>query len=462
MLRKLSGSLRRRLALILLPILLALLLASAAVQYLLAVRPMQREFDRAMNDVAVALAEHFVVDDTGDTGFQLSDEAAALLDADALDYNWYAAFNERFERIAGESGLLWPGNVVKRGEPYYFDAQVNERPVRAVAILKACGALDCGVVLAATLRKRGRLIRDMQLSALVPVALVGSVAFALVWFGLGSGLRPLVRLSREIERRSPRELSPVKLRDAPDEVQPLVTAVNRLMQQLGEANQAQQAFLATAAHQLRTPLAGLQSRIELAQLETKDPESRGRLGEIHESAVRSARLAVQLLSLARAEPGASSTDAHVPTDLAKLAGELVNEWVPRAIEGGIDLGFELGTAPLNGSPLLLREAMANLLHNALEYVPRGGCVTLRTGADATQVWLEVEDDGPGIPPEQRGRVLERFARLPDSPGGGSGLGLAIVREIVEGHQGRLILGAGADGRGLRVRIEIGQVNTAAL
>lgn len=452
MLRKLSGSLRRRLALILLPSLLVLLLASAFAQYLLAVRPMQREFDRAMSDVAVALAEHFVVTEAGDVGFVLSDEAADLLDADAFDYNWYAVFNERFERIAGEAGIQWPNAIFSRGAPYFFDAVVNERPVRAVAIKKACGVQECGVVLAATLKKRSRLIQSMQISALVPVALLGGVALALVWFGLGSGLRPLVRLSREIGRRSPRDLSPVRLADAPDEVQPLVKAVNRLMQQLAEASQEQQAFLATAAHQLRTPLAGLQSRIELAQLETRDPESRARLAEIHESAMRSARLAVQLLSLARVEPGASTVDEHVRLDLARLAAEQVDEWVPRAIARQIDLGFELASAPVQGSPLLLRELMANLLHNALEYIPEGGRITLRTGVTEGKSYLEVEDNGPGIPPEQRTSVLERFVRLPGTPGAGSGLGLAIVREISESHQARLELLDGADAQGLRVKV----------
>ena len=452
MLRKLSGSLRRRLALILLPSLLILLLASAAVQYLLAVRPMEREFDRAMSDVAVALAEHFVVSESGDIGFALSDEAAALLDADALDYNWYAAFNHRFERIAGEAGVAWPAEKVQRGEAYFFDAQVNDRPVRAVAVKKACGVMQCGVVLAATLKKRGRLIRGMQLSALLPVALAGSVAFALVWFGLGSGLKPLVRLSREIGRRSPRDLSPVRLGGAPDEVLPLVEAVNRLMQQLGEASQAQQAFLATAAHQLRTPLAGLQSRIELALLETRDPESRARLAEIHESAMRSARLAVQLLSLARVEPGASTTDTYSELDLAKLAAELVDEWVPRAIARQIDLGFELSSAPALGSALLLRELMGNLLHNALEYIPAGGRVTLRTGVEAGHSFLAVEDNGPGIPPELREQALKRFVRLAGTPGAGSGLGLAIVREICESHQATLKLQEAPGGQGLLVQV----------
>lgn len=447
-----SGSLRRRLALLLLPSLLLLLLLSAFAQYLLAVLPLQRELDRGISDVALALADRVDVDETGHLSFVLSEEAAALLDADALDYNWYAVFNEAHQAVSGELGIPWPAAQLVRGEPYLFDAVVNERPVRAAAVLKTCGTLDCGVVLASTLRKRSRLVRDIQLSALLPVALVGALAFALVWFGLGSGLRPLVRMSSEIERRSVRDLSAVKVAEAPGEVQPLVAAVNRLMLQLAEASAAQQKFLATAAHQLRTPLAGLQSRIELAQLECADQKSQQHLAVIHESAARSARLAVQLLSLARAEPGASSADQMAELDLARLAAELVDEWVPRAIAKDIDLGFELAPARVSGSSLLLRELMVNLLHNALEYTPAGGMVTLSTLSVSGESCLVVEDNGPGIAADLREQALQRFVRLPGSRGGGSGLGLAIVKEIADAHQARLELLDAQSGVGLRVRL----------
>lgn len=452
MLKRLRGSLRQRLALILLPSLLALLLLSALAQQLLAVRPMEKIFDRSLSDVAIALADRIELSESGDVSFELSAEAAALLDADALDYTWYAVFNEHFKPISGEAGLHWPTVQFKAGEPYFFDAVVNQRPVRAVAVRNRCGVQDCGVVVATTLRKRSSLVRTVQLSAQLPLALAGLGSLALVWFGLGSGLRPLVQISREIQQRSPRDLAPVKVGEAPDEVQPLVSAVNRLMQQLGEAGQAQQRFLATAAHQLRTPLAGLQSRIELALLEVPDEAGRQALQDIHASAMRSARLAVQLLSLARAEPGARAADVPAMCDLARLATELVDEWVPRAIARQIDLGFELNTALVPGQSLLLREMMVNVLHNALEYTPSGGSVTLRTGEQGGASCFEVEDNGPGIPPELRQHVLERFVRLPGTPGAGSGLGLAIVKEIADAHGARLELLDAPSGSGLRVRL----------
>ncbi|MBS1210310.1 MAG: signal transduction histidine kinase [Proteobacteria bacterium] len=449
----LSGSLRQRLALILLPTLILLLIASGVTQYLLAIRPIQQEFDRAMGDAALALADRIDVNDDGDIVFDLSDETASLLEADQVDRVWYAAFDDALKPFAGTLNLVWPTAKLVRGEPYIFSTELAGQHVRAVAMMKSCGVMDCGVVLAQTTHKRERLIRDVLLSALLPVLLLGLATLALVWFGIGRGLLPLVSLSREIGRRSPRELSPLNAEDAPEEALPLVEAVNRLMSQLGEAGQAQQRFLATAAHQLRTPLAGLQSRIELAQIEAQDVISQRNLAEIHESAVRAARLAVQLLSLARVEPGVSVVDATVSVDLARLATELVDEWVPRAIARRIDLGFDLQPASVTGQPLLLREMMVNLLHNALEYIPAGGRITLHTGRQGDASFFGVEDNGPGIPVEMRAKVLERFARLPGSRGSGSGLGLAIVQEIAEGHRARFeLLDAPAGGHGLLAQV----------
>jgi two-component system, OmpR family, sensor histidine kinase TctE len=446
-----KGSLRGRLALILLPTLVVLLIVSGLTQYLLAIRPMQQQLDRGMADVALALADRIDVDENGDIVFDLSDQTVSLLEADKVDKVSYAAFDDDLKPFAGTLRLAWPKAQLVRGVPYVFDTEIDGVRVRAAALMKSCGVMDCGVVLAQTTHKRERLVRDVMLSALLPVLVLGLATLAVVWFGIRSGLFPLVSLSREIERRSSQDLSPINAADAPFEVLPLVEAVNRLMGQLGEAGQAQQRFLATAAHQLRTPLAGLQSRIELAQIETQDPVSRRNLAEIHESAVRSARLAVQLLSLARIEPGVSNIDAIIQIDLAKLATGLVDEWVPRAIAKKIDLGFSLNTAPVTGQPLLLREMMVNLVHNALEYVPEFGRVTLHTGQVDGASFFAVEDNGSGIPPEMRAKVLERFVRLPGSKGSGSGLGLAIVKEIAEGHGASLEL-LDARGGGLLARV----------
>lgn len=458
-------SLRQRLALILLPWLAILIVVSAVAQYVLAIQPMESAFDRAMIDAALALAEHVEINDQGEIVFSLPAEGEALIKADNVDHVWYAIFDPQRKVFAGTHGLSLPRAPLRHGQPATYDIEFAGEPVRAAALSVACGTGNCTVLVAETIHKRTRLARATLLAALLPVMVLGLLAVTLLWFGIGRGLMPLTALSREIGRRSPRDLREIDVDQAPAEALPLVQAVNLLLHQVGESGRAQQRFLATAAHQLRTPLAGLQSEIELALLEAKDEPTRQNLLQVHESAMRAARLAVQLLSLARAEPEARAADPTEVTDLAKLAAALVDEWVPRAIERQVDLGFELEAAPVLGQTLLLREMIVNLLHNALEYTPVGGRVTLRTGVRDRQAFIEVEDNGPGIPSEMRERVLERFVRLPASRGAGSGLGLAIVKEIVDAHQARLLLTEGPDGQGLRACVsfskEAGRVAESA-
>jgi len=210
-----------------------------------------------------------------------------------------------------------------------------------------------------------------------------------------------------------------------------VSALNGLLGEVAQASRNQQRFLANAAHQLRTPLAGLQAHTELALAKPVPIEVRSELEQVHQATIRTARLANQLLALARAEPGARGNAAEL--NLKSLAESEADAWVHQALARDVDLGFELESAPVQGDAFLLREALANLVHNAIEYSQRGGRVTVRTGRNGTHSFLEVEDDGPGIPPAERERVLERFYRVPGTPGTGSGLGLAIVREIASGH-----------------------------
>jgi two-component system sensor histidine kinase TctE len=189
---------------------------------------------------------------------------------------------------------------------------------------------------------------------------------------------------------------------------------------------------------------------ELALAEPMPDECRAQLEQVHRATIRTARLANQLLALARAEPGARGSAAEV--NLKTLAEGDANGWVHQALARDVDLGFELEGAPVHGDALLLREALANLVHNAIEYSQRGGRVTVRTGSRAGQAYAEVEDDGPGIPVAERERVLERFYRVPGTPGTGSGLGLAIVREIAVGHGAQVSITEGAGGRGCKVGI----------
>jgi two-component system sensor histidine kinase TctE len=261
---------------------------------------------------------------------------------------------------------------------------------------------------------------------------------------------PLHRLSEEIRKRSVRDLRPVGTAQTPEEARPLVGALNQLLVEVQESHRNQQRFLANAAHQLRTPLAGLQAHTELALAQSSRETGRAELEQIHRATIRTARLANQLLALARAEPGGYRPEALLPVNLRAVVEDAADEWVHRALDRDIDLGFELADASVPGDATLLREALANLIHNALEYTPAGGRITVKTLLREGHAVLEVEDDGPGIPLAEREQVLERFYRIAGTAGTGSGLGLSIVKEIALAHDAALAIGAGDGGRGCKV------------
>jgi len=354
--------------------------------------------------------------------------------------------------LAGDPELpsIPAGRSAEGGVIAYDSVYRNER-VRVVAMLQPCEDRTCTVYVAETTRKRTALARNIVLSSVLPAVLIALAALSVVWFGVKRGLAPLEALSEEIRGRSARDLRPIDLDHSPDEAKPLVQGLNQLLGRVDEANRNQQRFLANAAHQLRTPLAGLQAHTELALAQPVPERVRAELEHVHGATVRTARLASQLLALARVEPGGLPA-LTVRVNLRRIAEESADEWVQRALARDIDFGFELADAEITGEEFLLREAYGNLVHNALEYTPRGGHVTVRTGLRGARPVLEIEDDGPGIPLAERERVLERFYRVPGSGGSGSGLGLAIVREIASAHGAELALEDGVHGRGCRVTL----------
>jgi two-component system sensor histidine kinase TctE len=263
-------------------------------------------------------------------------------------------------------------------------------------------------------------------------------------------LRPLEELRLELMRRNPRDLRPLSGAAAPVEIAPVVDAFNRLLSQVRDASTMQQRFLANAAHQLRTPLAGLQMHLELLLRRTLVPEVLAEVERMHGATVRASRLATQLLALAKAESAPDQGRELERIDLRSIAGAAAREWAPKAHSLGIDLGFALDPAELQGDPVLLPELLDNLLDNALRYTPTGGTVTVRTGYLDGVPFLCVEDAGPGIPESERSKVLERFYRMPGTPGEGSGLGLSIVQEVVARHNGILGIDVPARHPGTRI------------
>jgi two-component system, OmpR family, sensor histidine kinase TctE len=266
-------------------------------------------------------------------------------------------------------------------------------------------------------------------------------------------LKPLTDLAAQIESRGQNNLSPVPQSGLPRETRVLVARINDLLERLGNAMRAQKRFVADAAHQLRTPLAAVLLHAERAERATDTSTEREALGALHRSVERAARLSAQLLTLARTDPEAVSAIELKPVDLTVLTRTVGEEWIRRALERDVDFGLEVPDHPVmvKGDSRLLSEVLSNLIDNALRYGNPGGHVTLmvETG-DTTR--LSVQDDGPGIPPEERTRIFERFYRLQNSDSDGCGLGLSIVEEIARLHNATVEVTSGANDRGSRFSV----------
>ena len=406
-------------------------------------------------DVGIALGER-IRSSEGSVAFDLPGAAEQVLRTDKYDIIYFAVRRPDGSTLAGDAGLPpIPSSEQPEDSVIAYDGEYGGQKIRVVALLVPCGGRICTVQVAETINKRLSLARNIVLSSLVPELLITLATLAIVWFGVKRGLAPLADLSAEIRARSARDLRPIDPAQAPEEARPLVGALNQLFGQVAEASSNQQRFLANAAHQLRTPLASLQAHTEIALAQAVPEEHRAELEQVHRATIRTARLANQLLALARAEPGGYRADAFARVNLRAVVEDAADEWVHRAMAKEIDLGFELSDAQVLGDAVLLREALGNLVHNALEYAPAGGRVTVRTGTGNDHPFLEVEDDGPGIPPAEREQVLERFYRVAGTPGTGSGLGLSIVREIAAAHRAQIGIGAGEGAGGTNAGCKVG-------
>jgi two-component system sensor histidine kinase TctE len=442
---------QRLLAWLMLPVLLAVPLAGWGL-YRLMHETALSWLDQALGDTALALAS-LVRERDGQLGVEVSSATDRALRFDRQDRIYYLVSDPQGQRLMGDAQLasLAPDRLA-RGEWSFGDGQLAGEPLRLAALGVDCGrATPCLVQVAETLHKRDALRR--QLLVVVGLGITGLAALLAlaVWWATREGLRPLDQLSHELERRNLDRLEPLQPAVAA-ELRPLIAAFNRLFERLGTAASAQRQFLANAAHQLRTPLTSLRTEIDLALLEPHAPEVEPLLQRLQKSVDRSARLAQQMLSMARAE-----ADAGEPLralDLREIAAQVAEDWVPRALAAGLDLGFELQAAPVLGQGFLLRELLENLLHNSVSYAGERARITVRCGSTDGQAWLEVEDNGPGIAPAERERALQRFQRGSSAQGLGSGLGLAIALDIAGRHGGTLTLADGAQAQGLRVRLSM--------
>ena len=447
---------------------------SVVLTWLVAQGIANKPFDRELGEMVRVLAKEVSV--RADVGrpqavFTLPAGASEILHTDESDEIYYQVLGLRGEHLSGDSALPVPpyDDRGAPGELRYRDEVLNNENVRVAYMWVSVGTRDGVeaplVQVAETLGKRSRLATEIIKGVILPQFVILPVAVLLVWLALARGIAPLNDLQQRIRKRDANDLSPIDERQAPEEVSPLVRAINDLLARLDQSMRSQKHFLADAAHQLKTPLAGLRTQAELAQRQIDAGESdpaalKKTLQQIARSSQSAAHMVNQLLAMARAEDQGIAAQ-HQIVNLARLATETVRDFVPRALEKRIDLGYEepevrpAGGSTRQGAPvgatrqgalvrghaLLLRELIRNLVDNALQYTPGGGTVTVRVIDDpfGQVVVLQVEDSGPGIAPAEREKVFQPFYRSLGSQVDGSGLGLAIVREIAQQHAAEITL-----------------------
>lgn len=438
----LSGSLRVQLLTWLLPIAgLALLVGTLGV-YLIAVDASEESLDQGLLDAATLYAEH-LREWPEALGQDMPPQAQRVLLVMREDRMFFALRDAAGRTLAGDAKLPVDLEWGSLSAPVYSNFQHAGFWLRGMSVVFDADGRALQLILATTDRKREKLMGEILLGMVTPQVLLFLVTIALVWAGIRRGLEPVAELEAEIALRSHSDLRPLDPDTAPDELRPMVREINELFARLDGAIEAQRHFIADAAHQLRTPVAGL-----LAQVESDG----GVNPALAVTARRLSRLVAQLLALSRAEPGVEPE--RVEFDLAAAVREVAEEWLPRAFKRDMDLQFDLTECRLTGSPHALREMLANLLDNAIRYGREGGRAVIRCRPEGDAAVLRVEDDGPGIPAAEREKVLERFYRLPGTGPDGCGLGLPIVLGLARQHGGGVVLDESPELGGLRVTVAL--------
>ncbi|MET3131936.1 two-component system sensor histidine kinase TctE [Oxalobacteraceae bacterium GrIS 1.11] len=444
------SSIRLRLLKWLIVPILLLNLAAGALTYVLAWMPAQSAFDQSLQDAAGALSARLAAGPDG-MRLDLPRQAEQVLRADEVDAIYFVVRGGAGQSIAGDAdfpALRQPGGVALA-----YDGAVRGEPVRIVALRAAVSGQEFYIGVAKTLRKRLQLRAAIFRALILLEAVFTIAAVALIWFSVTNGLLPLQRMRAELNARGGADLAPLDVDSLPDELGPVLHAFNGLLERVKDGAKAQHDFLANVAHQLRTPLAGLQTQLEWLSLRHRaEPETAYSIRLMLSSAERMIRQTNQLLALARAEPSHFEKTRLERLALNALVEESIQHFVDEAAKKSIDLGFDLRDTPVIGERFLLRDLIDNLIDNAIRYTPQGGVVTVSCFPDCQTGMLVIEDSGPGIPADKRELVFNRFVRLDDKTTG-SGLGLAIVRDIAIAHGAKITIDAkpGADGLLFSVR-----------
>jgi two-component system sensor histidine kinase TctE len=429
--------------------LLLMALCAALVHYFNNVAPGVLESDRRLRDASNAVMTHVLVNNNRITLDSSPEAARAMPSPDAMKF----ALRDSAGRLLAGYPEIPAVTLASDASQLVSLTSIDHRNLRTLTTRFDTRG---GVVFVTAVDLRSptdSAARYSFIGTLLWDFVQLNITLVLVWIGVQLGLRPVKRLRNEIAERSPNDLRPIVESSVPREIAPVVVTLNRLFATLRTSVQSQQQFIANTAHQLRTPITGMQAQLDLLAAEPAAKPVLDRLTTLQEGIRQLAHAANQLLTLARADPTANLATKNQPVDVSALIGEVVAKFFDRALQLNIDLGVELQPATLIADPSLLDDLLNNLVDNALKYTPPGGRVTVSVISAEGKTSLSVEDSGPGIPEAERQRVRQRFYRLPNSPGHGSGLGLAIVDEIAHLYGATLIITAGTAGKGAKITVQ---------
>lgn len=444
-------SIRKQLLTLFMPVLIGLFIASALVSYWLVSTYSNASFDKDLISSADSVVGRLRVKQ-GKVSVDLPPAALAILKHDASDRFYYRVVGSNGETIAGDAQMPAPSEDLAVNDPFVKTTRIGAKEVR-IAEIKADvdepGGDTVIVQVAETTNVRTLFQQKLLLSIAVPQLLVLIVGLIAIWYGVAKVLTPLRMLQSQIRSRSQSDLSAVSDGDAPEEVLPLVEAINQLLHRLREDLKAHQRFIANAAHQLRTPLAGLKTYSSIGTDMSNPDDLKHIVKELDTGIDRASRMVAQMLALARTDGTDQNIATKTQVDLNFIVSDVTAELVERAVMKDLELVYESSPEPalLNGDQTGLRNLVINLVENALLYTPNGGKIKVQVKNNG-RVMLRVLDTGVGIPEDERDKVFERFYRMNGTVGSGSGLGLSIVKEVANAHQAKIqIESASGNGHG---------------
>ena len=456
-----QASLRKKILSWCMPLMLLLIVVDSSILNKLAVDALEKELDKDLYGKIDDIAFYLKSSGLSAKNFNVLVKANSILLNDDIDKVLYSVTDANGALLSGNRMLLEKSAskiTANNSKPYFFFVEINHKKFRVVRssfiVTSISNPQKVTIQVAVTLNRRNALAIKVLFGVVIPQLILVLVSFLIISISVKKGLAPLNDLQNAVSKRSERNLSPIDLPNIPEEVFLVVNSVNNLMRQLQNMISVQNRFIADAAHQLRTPLAGAQAQLELAGAGANPKILQSTLPKVYQSLDRLLHTVNQLLMLAKSQPEAISMIKMEPVDLNIIGKEVASEMAPTAIQKQIDLGFECDITPalIIGNTERLKVLLYNLLENAILYTQNNGKVTLTISTTQHSVELKVTDNGPGIAAEEKIKIFDRFHRVIGSGQHGSGLGLAIVKEIVNLHNATVEVSDISQQEGLQVLI----------